>query len=380
MSTKAGALLWNRQRITLNAGTNTIDTGLTQVSRSDVPPLGATAAAPGPADGTLPASRIQVIPLPDLGPWLTNSISHGEPYLNPATNTVWVTIYVNNGGPVDVNVLFWDPHSFAGPGEAAPYNEPGHTRDCTSNPNAAAILALNTDPAKWGEDMFEHAGFLVYGLSQFIDGGVWVTDSQGWYGAWQTYVATYPTPSPAANAAAKALLEGPFVSGNYTAGYIAFTQLVYNTLLAGEWLGWFWPSILDHMTREAQYWDNAINGVVLTATQLRQEWCQFLADHFGTVAHLLDRTETVAIAQAIEYQQMFMMLKAKAGEPTYDCFYDTLAIQTAADSNTWLDSLQVGSPIPPGVASTMNGGLVQHLKDEGNLFQEIYAQLGCTCP
>lgn len=128
MSKKAGQLLWNRQRMTLAGGVTTIDTGLTQVSRSfesesiGEPPLGVTVAPPGPADGMLPASRIQVIPMAPLEDW--SGITHGEPFVDPATNTVKVT-FTNTSSPpstVTPNVLFWDPHSMMGPGDADTYN------------------------------------------------------------------------------------------------------------------------------------------------------------------------------------------------------------------------------------------------------------------
>jgi hypothetical protein len=126
MGTKAGTLLWNRQRLTLDAGLTSIDTRLQQVNKSfadmspNEPPLGVTIAPPGPPDGTPPASRIQVIPMSPIPLW--TDITHGEPFVNPATGTVWVTF--NNGGktPVEINVLFWDPHSAIGPGQASTYN------------------------------------------------------------------------------------------------------------------------------------------------------------------------------------------------------------------------------------------------------------------
>jgi len=127
---KAGVLLWNRQRITLPNGFTTINTGLTQVSKAfgnmslNEPPLGVSIAPPGPPDGTLPASRVHVIPEAPLAAWA--AITHGEPFVDPATGTVKVTF--NNataGSPppsVEINVLFWDPHSMVGPGEADTYN------------------------------------------------------------------------------------------------------------------------------------------------------------------------------------------------------------------------------------------------------------------
>ncbi len=126
MGTKAGALLWNRQRLALAAGLTSVDTGLSQVDKAfgsmspNEPPLGVTIAPPGPPDGTAPASRIMVIPQAPTSAW--TDITHGEPYLNPATGTIFVTF--NNAGktPATVNVLFWDPHSLVGPGDADTYN------------------------------------------------------------------------------------------------------------------------------------------------------------------------------------------------------------------------------------------------------------------
>lgn len=127
MSTKAGALLWNRQRLTLAAGITTIDTGLRQVNKGfnnmsiNEPPLGVSAAPPGPPDGTTPASRVMVIPMPpNYAAW--NNITMGEPFVDPATGTVKVTFNNGDKTPATVNVLFWDPHSIPGPGQADTYN------------------------------------------------------------------------------------------------------------------------------------------------------------------------------------------------------------------------------------------------------------------
>lgn len=128
MSTKAGALLWNRQRLTLAPGITVVDTGLRQVDKAfnnmslNEPPLGVSAAPPGPPDGTTPASRVMVIPQPpNYTAWL--SITHGEPFVDPATGTVKVTFNNGNEEPETVNALFWDPHSILGPGQADPYND-----------------------------------------------------------------------------------------------------------------------------------------------------------------------------------------------------------------------------------------------------------------
>jgi len=123
MGLKAGALLWNRMRFQVLDGVIDIDTGLTQLNRSfpdyspGEPPLGVNAAV-SPIAGTLPASRIMIIPLAPLSDWA--SVTHGEPYFSTVTNTIHVQF--SNGVDVFVNALFWNPHSLIGPGNADTYN------------------------------------------------------------------------------------------------------------------------------------------------------------------------------------------------------------------------------------------------------------------
>jgi hypothetical protein len=128
MSNNAGTLLWNRRHITLVQGggaANLIDTLLVQpqqafgASSVNEPPLGVSAAAP-PPDGTTPASRVQVIPLSPLSAW--SSITHGEPYFDTTSGTVKVQFHNNGETVIAINVLFWDPHTVAGPGQAQTYN------------------------------------------------------------------------------------------------------------------------------------------------------------------------------------------------------------------------------------------------------------------
>ncbi len=126
MSQKAGALLWNRMQITVpTAGGHVFDTGLTQLNRGfanssvNEPPLGVISASPGPADNTLPASRVMVIPQPPYVRWA--NITHGEPYVDATTGRVNVT-FANSDSQVVLNVLFWDPHTAVGPGRADTYH------------------------------------------------------------------------------------------------------------------------------------------------------------------------------------------------------------------------------------------------------------------
>lgn len=127
MSTNAGNLLWNRRRITLSGGATDVDTGLTQPqqgfgsSSANEPPLGIAGTTP-PADGTAPASRVQVCVQAPVAGW--TGITHGEPWFDTTTGTVHVEFHNINETPTTINVLFWDPSTLIGPGQADTYNAP----------------------------------------------------------------------------------------------------------------------------------------------------------------------------------------------------------------------------------------------------------------
>lgn len=121
MGLKAGALLWNRMRLTIPAATNgggpgilDVDTGITQVNKSFADMSEGEPSFDDP-------SRIQVMPLAPISEWNTG-LTHGEPFLDPATGTIHVVFSNPVLNPATINVLFWNPHSLIGPGEADTYN------------------------------------------------------------------------------------------------------------------------------------------------------------------------------------------------------------------------------------------------------------------
>lgn len=118
MGLKAGALLWNRQQITVLPGqglpANLIDTGLAQVNKNFADQSVGEPAIN--AAGTI-GSRIQVLPLAPLSAW--TGITHGEPFLDTDGK---IKVQFDNVGQTQVlNVLFWNPHSIVGPGDADLY-------------------------------------------------------------------------------------------------------------------------------------------------------------------------------------------------------------------------------------------------------------------
>lgn len=115
MSKKSGQLLWNRMHLTLSPGLTDVDTGLTQSNK-------AWALSSIDEPGFSAPSRVQVIPLAPLGPWV--NVAHAEPVFNTSTQTIHVVFTNVNEGQATINVLFWDPATSVGPGEADAYTAP----------------------------------------------------------------------------------------------------------------------------------------------------------------------------------------------------------------------------------------------------------------
>lgn len=112
MSTKAGQLLWSRQHITLLASqTLNVDTGLTQLNTGFD-----NSSLDEPGFGT--PSRVHVIPMAPVDQW--SAVTHDEPTIGP-NGTIVVTFRNQNLFSVEINVLFWDPHTAVGPGDADSY-------------------------------------------------------------------------------------------------------------------------------------------------------------------------------------------------------------------------------------------------------------------
>jgi hypothetical protein len=147
--TKHKPLFWNRINIVIPPFTTVlINTGIRQSERECLDPfigaiptiLGETNIPPFPDQtgvqeisvlpllpGTLPASRIMVIPLPPIQPWTLIAIPT-EPFWDPQTKSVIVTLANTAIGPLQVNMLVWNPSYFNGPGRAVPYaNQPSVT-------------------------------------------------------------------------------------------------------------------------------------------------------------------------------------------------------------------------------------------------------------
>jgi len=108
MALQNGSLVKHRMRVTLQGGAQDVDTGLrtkVQAYKPD-PPLNGSQL-------NQIASRVMVIPLAPIDNWA--GVTHEEPFIDAATQTVHVLFNLPNEGPIEINVLFDAVHTLEGP-------------------------------------------------------------------------------------------------------------------------------------------------------------------------------------------------------------------------------------------------------------------------
>lgn len=79
----------------------------------------------------------------------------------------------------------------------------------------------------------------------------------------------------------------------------AFKTEILTTLNSGQWLGWIFPTFVDHTRRELDLFVANACGAPVTATQTATEWLRFMAEHAAFAAHLMDPVEAMRIRQAL---------------------------------------------------------------------------------
>lgn len=130
---------WNRLRLTIPPLTTVrIDTGvggknlvkgalplgasIPEVNQPALPnPTGQSGTSLlNPLPGTLPASRLMVLPMMPISPWIDVTMPT-EPSWSARTQTAWITLAnTNEALALEINLLVWDPLR-ASPGNAATY-------------------------------------------------------------------------------------------------------------------------------------------------------------------------------------------------------------------------------------------------------------------
>lgn len=199
----------------------------------------------------------------------------------------------------------------------------------------------------WGRQLSDHALFLSLGLVEERLRGV----AGQMHRQWEQYRPRWAQVDPATAAS-----EARYMAAELR----SFKTEVLDRLNRGEWLGWLYPTFVDHLRRELDMFVGRINGQIAA----RQELCdylRFLAEHASFAAHLLDPQERVLIeAATARAGNLTQLHQACAAATTQNLL--TLSRQAAADLDEYLVKSGIGTP---RVKSVVHPVLAEHVVREG---------------
>lgn len=79
----------------------------------------------------------------------------------------------------------------------------------------------------------------------------------------------------------------------------AYKVDLFAQLQSGKWLGWIFPTFVDHTRRELDLFVAHASGARVAPQADATEWLRFMAEHAAFAAHLMDPTEAVRIRQSL---------------------------------------------------------------------------------
>jgi hypothetical protein len=156
-----------------------------------------------------------------------------------------------------------------------------------------------------------------------------------------------------------------------------FLTEVYDRQTDGEWLGWLFPTFVDHIRREGDYFISRVSRTSgsgpASLPGLADElctWLKFMAEHGIFASHLLDPSEVTLIVQANALSEKFqdlqggcrdmspqlLLLSRRAGD-LLDLYFTNSGIGTAS------------------VSSVIHPVLALHVVREGRMFLKTLDQL-----
>lgn len=186
-----------------------------------------------------------------------------------------------------------------------PVTSPGSAGP-TGLPPTDPFLAAWDDTNFWAkEQLREHAAYLMLGLEDPALKRHATAESA----KWEVFKRDRFPNTPVTREQAAATIAQ---ARQMTMDLIAFKQEVLSRLNRGEWLGWLFPSFVDHIIREAQYFVRSLQledmGWNHNDPRLgTEENCFFLrimAEHAIFAAHLLDQPMGNAIQNGLIRQAM----------------------------------------------------------------------------
>lgn len=141
----------------------------------------------------------------------------------------------------------------------------------------------------------------------------------------------------------------------------AFKTEALDALNSGKWLGWIFPTFVDHTRRELDLFMAHACGRQVTTQQDLGEWLRFMAEHAAFAAHLMDPVEARRIRAAIGVVGEFGKLNIACQRGVNDTL---LAVSKKAGTN--LDAFVAGDL--PKAKSIIHPVLAVHVLREGRRF------------
>lgn len=215
------------------------------------------------------------------------------------------------------------------------------------SPSASDAAAAN-EFEFWGRQATEHALFLQLGFEDPALKAYWQ----------QMYEA----------------LKAAYEQGDVNAFMVLLDQSVtakqelLKRLHAGEWLGWLFPTFVDHVTHEEEYFAAKLRGSIASNIETGV-WLRFMAEHAEFASHLVDTTERAAMMKALELAGQFHGLEAACMR---DCGASLAAL--SAQKGKELDAFFTGTT-PTKPLSVIHPVLREHVIREGRRFVDVMNRL-----
>ncbi len=148
----------------------------------------------------------------------------------------------------------------------------------------------------------------------------------------------------------------------------AFKTEILSTLDTGKWIGWIFPTFVDHTRRELDLFVAHATGRQVSAMQDTTEWLRFMAEHAAFAAHLMDPIEARRIRMALATVGQFTQLQnaCRAGV-TDNLLALSNKVGTALDTFVVNDVTKARSIIHPVLAT--------HVVREGRRFLYTVSKL-----
>lgn len=193
------------------------------------------------------------------------------------------------------------------------------------------------------------------------------SDAMGLHKKWEVFRKTLPSVG-----SSEELERAAVRAVDLTLQLRDFQTHVYDTQVGGQWVGWLFPSFIDHTRREGDFFLRLLNGEVAElglASELCN-WIRFMREHAQFAAHLLDPSEAPLIMEA--HAQAADLGSLEEGCSSIGPAFMELTKRAGEALDGYFSALDVG---PGGVQSVIHPALAKHVVREGRMFLELLGHL-----